>query len=103
MHDEFVSIQQMVLKVNDLVKVLDELYDVRDRWYDIGLRLNVPAETLEEIRAPNDNSCLRQVLVIWLKSGKATWTDLCQVLRHRTIDKGELADSLLAKYQTGSI
>ena len=91
----------MVLGVNDLVKVLDELYDVRDKWYDIGLRLNVPAETLEKIKAPDDNSCLRQVLIIWLRSGKATWIDLCQVLRHRTIDQEKLADSLLAKYDTG--
>ena len=95
------SIQQMVLGVNDVVKVLDKLYDIRAKWYDIGLRLNVPAETLEKIRAPDDNSCLRQVLIIWLRSGKATWTNLCQVLRHRTIDQGKLADSLLAKYHTG--
>ena len=92
----------MVLGVNDLVTVLDELYDVRARWYDIGLRLNVPAETLEKIKAPDDNSCLRQVLIIWLRSGKATWTNLCQALRHRTIEQRKLADSLLAKYHSGT-
>ena len=91
----------MVLGVNDLVKVLDELYDVRAKWYDIGLRLNVTAETLEKIKAPDDNSYLRQVLIIWLRSGKATWLDLCRALRHRTIDQGRLADSLQAKYHTG--
>ena len=93
----------MLLGVNDLTQVLDELYDVRTKWYDIGLRLNVPAKELEEIKfdAPDDNTCLRQVLIIWLRSGKATWLDLCQALRHRTIDQGNLADALLAKYHTG--
>jgi hypothetical protein len=90
-----------MLGVNDLVKVLDELYEVRARWYDIGLRLNVPAETLEKIKGPDDNTRLRQVLTIWLRSGKATWPDLSQALRHRTIGQGKLADSLLAKYHTG--
>ena len=84
------------------VKVL-ELYDVRAKWYDIGLWLNVTAEELEKIKANdhNDNSCLRQVLIIWLRSGKATWLDLCQALHHRTIGQGQLADSLQAKYHTG--
>ena len=45
----------MVLGVNDLPKVLDELYDVRKKWYDIGLRLNVPVKTLEKITAIDDN------------------------------------------------
>ena len=90
----------MVLGVNDLIEVLDELYDVRAKWYDIGLRLNVPVETLEKIRGPDDNSRLRQVLTIWLRSGNATWPDLCQVLRHRTIGKESLANALLAKYHT---
>ena len=89
-----------MLGVNDLLKVLDELYDIRAKWYDIGLRLNVPVETLEKIKAPDDNSCLRQVLIIWLRSGKATWLDLCQALRHRTLGQGRLADSLQAKYLT---
>ena len=91
----------MVLGVNDLVKVLDELYDVRAKWYDIGLRLNLPAETLEKKRGPDDNSCLREVLIIWLQSGEATWLELCQALCHRTIGQESLADALQAKYHTG--
>ena len=93
----------MVLGVNDLVEVLDELYNVRAKWYDIGLRLTVPVEELEKIKAKDhdDNSCLRQALIIWLRSGKATWLDLCQALHHRTIGQEKLADSLRAKYHTG--
>ena len=96
----------MVLGVNDLLKVLDELYDVREKWYDIGLRLEVPIETLENIKATmadhgDHNSCLREVLLFWLKSGNATWLPLCEALRHRTIGQASLADTLQAKYLTG--
>jgi hypothetical protein len=101
---KFWTIQQIkMLGVNDLVKVLDELCEVRAMWYDIGLRLNVLPETLEDImiKGLNDNTSLRQVLTVWLRSGKATWSDLCQALRHETIGKGKLADSLLSKHHTG--
>ena len=95
----------MELGLNDLLKVLDPLFDIRTKWYDIGLRLNVPIGTLEEIKAAgqtDDNGRLCQVLVAWLKSGKATWTAICRALRHRTIDEIKLADTLQAKHLSGS-
>ena len=91
----------MVLELNDLKKVRDELHDIRAKWYDIGLSLDVPAEILETITSDDQNTCLRQVLVTWLKSGKATWLALCQALRHRTVGQVELAATLQAKYLTG--
>ena len=95
----------MVLEVNHLRKVLDELYSIRSKWYNIGLRLDVPAEMLEKIAADTEandhHSCLRKVIVDWLKTGKATWLALCQALRHCTIDRAKLADTIQAKYHIG--
>ena len=94
----------MVLGLNDLPTVLDELYDIRDKWYNLGLRLDVPTKKLESILTSHDlDNCFRQVLVLWLKSGKATWSALCQALGHRTVGQVELAATLQAKYLTGII
>ena len=97
----------MVLGLNDLRKVLDELYTICSKWYYIGLRLDVPAEMLEKIEADTEandhHSCLRKVIVDWLKTGKATWLALCQALRHFTIDQAKLADTIQAKYQIGKL
>ena len=93
----------MVLGLNDLPTVLDELYDIRDKWYNVGLRLDVPTEKLESILISHDrDNCFRQVLVLWLKSGKATWLGLCQALRHRTVGRVKLAATLQTKYHTGN-
>lgn len=93
----------MALGVNDLPKVLDELYDIRDKWYNLGLRLNVPTEKLESLTSHDQDSCFRQVLVDWLKSGKATWWTLCEALSHRTVGQEGLAKLLQAKYPTGKL
>lgn len=91
----------MVLGLNDLRKVLDQLYFICSKWYNIGLRLDVPPETLEKIQADeaNDyNNCLHRVIVYWLESGKVSWLAFCQVVHHCTIDQGKLADTIKAKY-----
>ena len=93
----------MVLGLNDLPTVLDELYDIRDKWYNLGLRLNVSTEKLESLTSHDQDSCFRQVLVNWLKSGKATWLALCQALSHRTVGQEELARKLQTKYLAGKI
>ena len=95
----------MSLVLNDLAVVLDELHDVRKLWYEIGLRLNVSVEDLETISSEHksDQHSLRRVVLLWLKSGNATWCDLCKALRNRTIGKSALGDSLRERYCQGRI
>ena len=93
----------MVLGLNDLLTVLDELYDIRDKWYFLGLQLKVPTEKLESLTSHDQDSCFRQVLVDWLKSGTATWLALCQALRHRTVGQDETAIKLQTKYSAGKV
>ena len=72
----------MSLVLNDLAMVLDELHDVRKMWYEIGLRLQLPVEDLETISSEhkNDQHSLRRVILLWLKSGSATWANLCEAI-----------------------
>ena len=87
----------MALTLNDLALILDELHDVCKKWYEIGLRLpSVPVEDLESILSEYlpDLHSLRRVLVIWLRSERATWSVLCEALSNRMIDEPELAEKL---------
>ena len=93
----------MSSKLNDLKLVLEELHNVRKKWYEIGLQLSTPVEDLESILSENKNDqnvCLRRVLMIWLKSGKANWPTMCEVLTNRTIDEMVLAEQLRQKHVT---
>ena len=90
----------MPLVLNDLATVLDELHDIRKMWYEIGLRLQLPVEDLETISSEhkNDQHSLRRVVLLWLKSGSATWEKLCEALRNRIVGETTLADKLKERY-----
>lgn len=93
----------MALGLNDLSTVLDELYDIRDKWYFLGLQLKVAPEKLESLTSHDQDSCFCQVLVDWLKSGVATWLALCEALSHKTVGHNETAIKLQTKYSAGKI
>ena len=90
----------MSLVLNDLAVVLDELHDVRKMWYEIGLRLQLPVEDLETISSEhkNDQHSLRRVVLLWLKSGNATWIKLCDALSNRMVGEMTMADKLRERY-----
>ena len=93
----------MSLSLNDLPLVLEELHDVRKKWYEIGLQLSVPVEDLESVLSEHKNDqnfCLCRVLITWLKSGRANWPTMCSVLTNRTIGEKVLAGELRKKYPT---
>ena len=93
----------MSLIFNDLAVVLDELHDVRKMWYEIGLRLQVSVEDLETISSEHksDQHSLRRVILLWLKSGTATWAALCEALSNRTVGEVTLAGKLRERYCKG--
>ena len=93
----------MKLTTNDLVVLLEELYGIQKKWYEIGLQLKVSTESLESIdQDKNDPSTsLRRILMLWLKSEKATWSDLCKALSNCTVNEMELAEKLKETYMSG--
>ena len=90
------------LGLNDLAEVVNEVFDARAKWYDIGLNLKVPVSTLETIRAQyrdNPQDCLREMLMVWLKMDpQPTWKALVDALRRRMVGEARLADVLEAKW-----
>ena len=86
----------MPLTKKDLVKVRGLLYDVRRKWYDIGLELGIPATELDNIKIQYHNDlddCLREVVRMWLKSCDIppTWQALANALQAKAVNEKALA------------
>ena len=83
---------------------MEELVQVSDKWYLLGLRLNVHPGTLESIRQEylmtGTVSCLCGVLQAWLKGTKPypTWKALVNALRSETVGEMLLGEQLKGKY-----
>lgn len=88
----------MVLTKEDLKVVRNFLYDVRLKWYNIGLELGIDSGTLDEIQFKNHKdpgACLREMIKVWLKQidTPTTWERIAEALRSPCIDEKELAEN----------
>ena len=79
-----------------------ELWDISDKWCDIGLELRLRLGVLEMIRYQNPDAptCLREMLFHWLKKvdPPPTWEGLACALESRTVEEPRLAEQLRRKY-----
>ena len=84
--------------MSDLGDVYTRLFDARDKWFDIGLALNINFSTLKSIEREqlnNQSSCLREILAHRIQSGSSlTWADLSDCLRHPTVGRRDLASEI---------
>ena len=92
-----------MLSLTDLGVVLTELFLVRDKWYNIGLQLQVPVTELQRIESEHKNdqmTCLRQMLIKWLELGHANWSSLCNALQSPIVlgEDAALVNTLIKKY-----
>ena len=96
------------LSLKELKVILLELQSVCDKWYDIGLQLDQPVDFLEDLdnklaRQKLDvGTCLRKVLVEWLKSHQATWSILVEALKSDLVKEKRLANTLQRTYGKSS-
>lgn len=79
--------------------LVEELFDVKKKWYSIGLQLKVPDAKLDEI----EHTCkddlaraLRLVLQEWRNQigPRPTWAGVVKALRTRTVNEQDLAANL---------
>ena len=94
------AVQQ--LSVDDLPVVMEELNDIRAKWYDIGLQLRISVGTLNAIKKDcnSTSDCLRETLTTWLKTCPSlpTWSNIVDALRSSTVGEVRLAADLEQKY-----
>ena len=83
------------LSMDVLGIVYTKLYNARNKWFDIGLALDISYSTLESIESekPNNSDRLRRMLAHRIQSGgPLTWADLSGCLRHPTVERNDLAN-----------
>ena len=89
-----------VLTIEDLAALLNELYPVRGRWYNLGLQLQLSVADLQRIESEykhDHGTCLRQMLIKWLETGKASWESLCEALQCPIVLGGDENQALVTK------
>ena len=96
-------VMALPLSIKDLKVLLPELYPARKKWYDIGLLLDVPVETLDAIQSVNGDdlgACLREMLRYALTSTSPglTWKMITDTLNNVVVGEGQLGDTLVKKY-----
>ena len=88
------------LSLGDLKVVLKEVFEVRAKWWTLGLELYLTTDTLDDIQQrysePEDQ--LERVLIKWLKRGSATWQQLVVALSSDFLDESRFAEKLKEKY-----
>ena len=95
---------KLKLSLNELKLILPEINSICDKWYHIGLALDLPVDYLEDLdtQLSDDKidvgSCLRKVLVEWIKSDQATWPILIKVLSSDLVKGKRVASVLQRKY-----
>ena len=66
----------------DIIDALNEGEFTTPKWYSLGLQLRISHDDLRTIEADfrNVDRCLTKCIVKWLKTGKATYTELAEAL-----------------------
>ena len=84
------------LTIRDLRTVRKAVWEAHQRWFDIGLKLDLSMSDLNAIKASHCNSvelCFSEMLTIWLKQvdPAPTWSALVGALQLPTVGYEELA------------
>jgi len=90
-----------LLDIDDLVAVQNAIHSCRTKWYDLGLQLKVPVDTLKtfEIDYQSSSDRLREVITTWLKNGEnPTWRAIVEALRSPVIREANLAKKIHQEY-----
>ena len=85
----------VALTLEDLAAVYSSLFEVRSKWFSIGLELGVDATKLTDIEreGSDDSKALRKMLMIALKK-QISGQRLCDTLQERVVDETVLAKNL---------
>ena len=88
-----------VLNISDLHKVQDAIWAARAKWYDIGLRLGISADTLDAIDNAHQHKpeeCFTHTIKEWLRNDdpRPTWEALADALRSPVVGHAHLAENL---------
>ena len=94
------------LRINDLRKVQDTIWEARTQWYNLGLALEITPDTLDAIELANGQNpdrCFRAMLTKWLREHEQpTWSALAEALKSRSVGRSDLAQEILEQNLVGN-
>ena len=85
----------------DLSEVFEQIYEAKDQWKFIGLKLGMSKGDLDGIESncSKVDGKLLETLAKWLQSGKnATWKALAETMGSVTVGREDLMEKIIAKY-----
>ncbi|XP_064401202.1 uncharacterized protein LOC135347244 isoform X2 [Halichondria panicea] len=85
-----------ILTINDLPSVYEKLIKAAKKWFNLGLKLKVSPDTLDNISDEHrDNeTCLRKMLAARLNTATLTYSEICQSLRAPTVRRDAIAKAI---------
>ena len=91
--------RQNVLTPDHLPIVLNALYEVKLKFYDLGIQLNMPLDELNDIYVytPPDH-LFHQMLSNWLKKGAGTWNQVMKAVSSPAINRPDIAKIIRETY-----
>ena len=96
-----------VLTPDDARSVLNALLPARQKTFELGLRLNIPAHELESIHSnySNPRDRLLHIILAFLRQAepRPTWRVIVDALRSRVVNLTALAERVEAAYLTGTL
>ena len=97
--DDMSLVQKERPKLSDLQETL---YPIRSKWYQFGVQLQVPTDTLNSIQQSAADMNLLQMLSEWEKQmesqGGVTWVAVVEALRRQSIGENQLARRVIRQW-----
>ncbi len=89
-----------ILMLSDLQSVYEKVIKAARNWFNLGLALGLGHGTLDDIKDDyhRNKDCLREMIAVRLKTGPLTYSDICQSLRARTVDRNDVAVAIEEAY-----
>ena len=73
------------------------MWSAREKWHNIGVRFKIGVQNLKEIGNDGDDvdhKFILMVIKLLERGDNCTWNNICDVLRHDTVDMGGLATKI---------
>jgi hypothetical protein len=90
--------QEVILIESNLKDVLNVLSEAHDKWYDIGIQIELPTQTLNDIRkrCSASSDALRDMLVFCSRQRRTRLVDFIDALRSPAVNLQVCAKNLEA-------
>ena len=95
-HHLLVIFVASILTLDDLNSVYKNLIKAAGNWFDLGLDLGLAFDILNNIsdKHRDNQTCLRDMIAVRLKTGPLTYSEICQSLRAPSVKQDVLAEAI---------